>query len=279
MGEAASNYGIELEELGKIMEKLEESLISTKQELKEETEKNTTLTEDLHKLKQTFKNNLSTTKSTKQIEDQLKFALKKLDSTQEQTLLLKKKLAKIQEKLSQQVTENHKLNIDNENLKQEVDRLTSNYESAQSLESVKNEIPQIDMTSSTSINNDYKNQIQKLQNDLAIRKQALLQQKKEKQKLKEQLISIKQQMFSKEEMADMFVQAKKLAREKVLKDQAQIKAHEEEKYLNTLSEEKNKLYNELLKMAQINQKFITRLADLKDKERHLIERKGVEKNE
>jgi hypothetical protein len=277
MGEAASNYELELEELGKVMGKLEKSLISTKQELKEETEKNVTLTKDFNKLKQTFKNNLSATKSTKQIEDQLKFTLKKLDSTQEQALLLKKKLAKMQEILNQKIAENQKLSIDNEILKQEMTNLTAKFQ--ENGHSSKVETSQTDMTPSINETNDYKDQLQKLQSDLATSKQILLQQKKENQKLKEQLISIKQQMFSKEEMADMFVQAKKLAREKVLKDQAQIQAHEEEKYLNTISEERNKLYDELLKMAQINQKFITRLADLKDKERHLTERKGIEKNE
>jgi hypothetical protein len=276
MSEAASNYGLELKELGKIMGQLEKSLISTKQELKEETEKNVTLTEDLNKLKQTFKNGLSTTKSTKQIENQLKFTLKKLESTQEQALLLKKKLAEMQEKLRQKVSENHRLSIDNETLKQEMANLTAKLN--ESMQTSKIEVPHVNINPLIDETNDYKDQLQKLQNDLAISKQVLLQQKKENQKLKEQLISVKQQMFSKEEMADMFVQIKKSAIATALKEQAQIKAQEEE-HLNALSEEKDKLYDELLETAQMNQKFITRLANLEDKERHLTEKKGVKKNE
>ncbi|MDR1521900.1 MAG: hypothetical protein LBS28_03475 [Streptococcaceae bacterium] len=281
MEEAVSNYEVELEELSKVMGGLEKSLISTKEELKEEIEKNANLTKDLHKLKQKCKDKLSLTKNTKQVEDQLKFTLKKLESTQEQAFLLKKELAKVQDKLSKQLSQNHRISVENETLKQDIDNLTAKlYEKTQTSASVKKvEISQADMPFSTNVVSDYEKRMQNLQNELSFRDTSLFQQREENKKLKEKLSSVKQQMFSKEEMAEMFVQAKKLAREKILKEQAQAKSYEEEKHLNALNEEKDKLYAELLKMAQMNQKFISCLSELKNKERHFARKKGIEENE
>ncbi|MDR3157309.1 MAG: hypothetical protein LBT69_05290 [Lactobacillales bacterium] len=247
MTQTASKYKSELDQFTLILKKLEQSLLSTKQKLKKEIEKNESLNQDILKLKK----ELPSYNNSK--DKELKLALKQLEISQNQSLLFKEELDRTIEKLNEKIAENHQLDIINRSLQQKEADFSYPLSKDPSIKT--NTVP---MPIKLHTASDEK-KIQELQ-------EKLIQKDEENDNLQKQLSQADSHIFSKEEVTELFLQEKIFAKE--LENKEKEKRQEEE-CKASFNREEEQLYDELLSISKANQDFISRLSKLKDKKKKI----------